>query len=91
MNKTTAFVMTLLLLPSGVVTGAVDSSYEKMVLDEIEYNRKLKLEEKAVEVLARFQLLGVPQTTVLSSNNTSVHNKTIQNSEQSSTLKSEVK
>lgn len=87
MNKSTALIVALLLLPSGVTVGAVDSSYEKMVLDEIEYNRKLKLEEKAVEVLARFQLLGAPQTTVLNSNNTSVHNKTTQNS----SLKSEGK
>jgi archaellum component FlaF (FlaF/FlaG flagellin family) len=88
--KSTAFSAILLLLSSSVALGAVDTSYEKLVLDEIEQIRKERIEDRKIEVLARLQMLNAPQTNLSSVSNTSLHSSNKNISRVESTQKTKV-
>lgn len=65
----------LFLCSCSPAIGAVDSSYEAIVLGEIENNRKIKLTEKQIEVLARMERMSAPQVENNSYSSSSSHSR----------------
>jgi len=80
----------LLIINSSVAFGVVDTSYEQIVLGEIENNRKIKLEEKKIEVLARLERMSAPQTYVNSVSHMSAYSYNKNSSRVDSTQKTKV-
>jgi hypothetical protein len=67
--KSTVSLAILLAVSSSVAFGAVDTSYEAITLGEIENIRKIELEKKKIEVLARLQMLSASNIQVNSESN----------------------
>lgn len=85
---TTALIV--LLCWSFPTFGAVDSSYDKLVMDEIEYNRKLKLLEKETEVLVRMKQFDAPTTYVSSASSSALYSANKNSNKYSTVQKTEV-
>jgi hypothetical protein len=69
------FILLTLMIPSATLLAKDFPDYGEYVMGEIEFNRKLKIEEKKIEVLARLQQLGASNISVGSSSTASSYSK----------------